>query len=80
MRRYHAISPEFSGHYQNLGIASRKGHDSVCKLILSVVGGAAQVFSVVHTVNVVAKTQACAPLALPEVRIYDAREKYSRYW
>ena len=36
MRRRHAISPGFSGHYQDLGIASRKKHDSACKLVLSV--------------------------------------------
>ena len=28
MRRRHAISPEFSGHYQDLGISSSKGHAS----------------------------------------------------
>ena len=36
MRRRHAISPGFSGHYRDLGISSRKRHDSACKLILSV--------------------------------------------
>ena len=36
MRRHHAISPGFSGHYQDLRIPSRKRHDSACKLILSV--------------------------------------------
>ena len=37
MRRRHAILPGFSGHYPDLGILSRKRHDSACKLILSVV-------------------------------------------
>ena len=36
MRRRHAISPGFAGHYQDLGISSLKGHDSACNLILSV--------------------------------------------
>ena len=37
MRRRHAISPGFPGHYQDLGISSTKRHDSACNLILSVV-------------------------------------------
>ena len=37
MRRRHAISPGFSGHYQDLGISSLKRHDSACNIILSVV-------------------------------------------
>ena len=38
MRRRHAISPVFPGHYQDLGIAGLTRHDSAnaCKLILSV--------------------------------------------
>ena len=36
MRRHHAISPGFSGHYRDLGIWSRKRHVSACSLILSV--------------------------------------------
>ena len=36
MRRRHAISPGFSGHYRDLGISSLKRHDSVCNLIISV--------------------------------------------
>ena len=37
MRRRHAISPGFSGHYQDLGIASLKLHASACNLIISLV-------------------------------------------
>ena len=37
MHRRHAISPGFADHYRDLGITSRKKHDSACKLILSVV-------------------------------------------
>ena len=36
VRRRHAISPEFSGHYHDLGISSLKGHDSACNFILRV--------------------------------------------
>ena len=36
MRRRHAISPGFSGHYRDLGIWRRKSHDSAYKLIVSV--------------------------------------------
>ena len=36
MRRRHAVSPGFSGHYQDLGIPNLKGHDSACNLIVSV--------------------------------------------
>ena len=32
MRRRHAISPVFSGHYQDLGVRSLKGHDSAYNL------------------------------------------------
>ena len=38
MRRRHATSPGFSGLYRDLGIPSRKRHESACKLILSVGG------------------------------------------
>ena len=41
MRRCHARSSGFSGHYQDLGISS-KGHDSACKLIVSVVAQASE--------------------------------------
>ena len=34
MPRRHAISPGFCSHYRDLGIPSRKRHDSACKLIL----------------------------------------------
>ena len=37
MRRCHAISPGFTGHYRDLGISNRKMHDSACNIILSVV-------------------------------------------
>ena len=37
MRRHHAISPGFSGHYQDLGTSSSNPHDSACNVILSVV-------------------------------------------
>ena len=39
MRRRHAISPGFASLYRDLGIWSRKRHDSAYKLILSVVSG-----------------------------------------
>ena len=38
MRRRDAISPGFSGHYQDLGISSRKRRNSAYKRILSVGG------------------------------------------
>ena len=36
MRRPHAISPGFYGHYQDLGMSSLTSRVSVCNLILSV--------------------------------------------
>ena len=36
MRRRHAISPGFCGHYQDLGTPSFKSHDYACNDILSV--------------------------------------------
>ena len=44
IRRRHAISPGFSGHYQDLGKSSLKRHDSACNLILSAVSGMWGVF------------------------------------
>ena len=44
MRRRHAISPDFSGHYQDLGMSSLKRSDSASNIILSVDGSSIDMF------------------------------------
>ena len=46
MHRCHAISPGSSGHHQDLGIPSLKGHDSADKSILSVGQDLIRIFEV----------------------------------
>ena len=55
MRQRHAISPQFFGHYQDLGISSLKGYDSACNIILSV-GSPANLASFAEIVCVMKKT------------------------